>query len=186
MRTPFMILLLTATITGLAGCGADGAGSSDAAINPCSPEAPPEEIALEGSPAADGATLHDVVAVEYAFTGVPSTLPPGPHGFRLSTEGEELHELALVRLDDDRPLDVLLDLPEDEQEGVVEYIGGVAACPGTTSPEPLGADLEPGRYALVCYVPVGTTPDLRGDELLEAYENPPHYARGMTTEVTVG
>lgn len=159
---------------------------ADEEINPCSPEAPDEAVGLEGDPAEPGAPVIDVVAVEYAFEGVPATLPAGPHGFRLIGEGEEFHELALVRVDDERPLAELLELPEDEQEEVTTYVGGVTACPQETSPEPLGADLTPGRYALLCFVPVGTTPDLEGDDLLAAYENAPHFVEGMVAEFSVG
>lgn len=153
-------------------------------VNPCSPDATPEETALEGGPPVEGATIHDIRAVEYRFDGVPETITAGPHGFRLIGAGEELHELALVRVGDDRPIDDLLNLPEPEQQTAIPYLGGVTACPGTTS-EPLGAELEPGRYALLCFVPVGTTPDLRGDDLLEAYEHAPHYTEGMIAEIVV-
>ena len=139
-------------------------------VNPCSPDAPPEETALEGEPPVAGASIHDIRAVEYRFEDVPETLPAGPHGFRLIGAGEEFHELALVRVEDDRPIEELLDLSEAEQETAILYLGGVTACPGTTS-EALGAELEPGRYALICFIPVGTTPGLRGDDLLAAYEH---------------
>ncbi|MBA2281914.1 MAG: hypothetical protein H0W25_11890 [Acidimicrobiia bacterium] len=184
---------------GLAACGDGGSSTAttseaddvaagaeeEAEVNPCSPEAPAEETALEGEPAAPGAPITDVVAVDYAFEGVPETLPSGEHGFTLSGTGDEFHELALVRVDDDRPVEEIFDLPESEQEAISEYLGGITACPGETSAEPLGASLEPGRYVLVCFVPVGTTPDLRGDALPAAYENPPHFTEGMVAELTV-
>lgn len=187
-------LALTILFSGVAivGCGDDdpppSASGDDAAeeeVNPCSPDAPAEATALEGEPAAEGAPITDVVGVEYRFEDVPTTLPAGPHGFRLIGEGDEFHELALIRVNDDRPIETLLELPEDEQEEVTEYIGGLTACPGETSEEALGVTLEPGRYALVCFVPVGTTPDLTGDELLAAYENPSHLIEGMSAEIVV-
>lgn len=205
MRIPTVptVLVAAGLFASLAACGDDdptpsatadatttspptsAAGSADEEIKPCSSEAPAEAVGLEGDPAEPGAPIVDVVAVEYAFEGVPATLPAGPHGFRLIGEGEEFHELALLRVDDERPIAELLELPEEEQEEVSTYIGGITACPQETSPEALGATLTPGRYALVCFVPVGTTPELRGDDLLAAYENAPHFAEGMVAELTV-
>ncbi len=154
-------------------------------INPCSPEADPEETALEGDAAPVGATIHHIRGLEYRFDGVPQRLPAGPHGFRLVGAGAEFHEMALVRVESDRPVTELLDLPEKEQEKVIPYLGGVTACPGTTSAEAVGGNLTPGRYALVCFIPVGTTPDLRGADLLAAYEHAPHFTEGMIAEFTV-
>lgn len=191
-----MALLLAAVASfAVAACGNDdpaaggattttAAQETEEAVNPCSPEAPPEETALEGEPPAAGATIHDIRAVEYRFEDVPKTLPAGPHGFRVVGAGAEFHELALVRVEDDRPIEELLDLPEEEQEKAIPYLGGVTACPGKTS-EALGAELSPGRYAFICFVPVGTTPDLRGADLLAAYEHAPHFAEGMVAEITV-
>ncbi len=195
---PNASILLVACFAGMlaVACGDDNPPSANGSvttvaegeaeeINPCSPEAPPEETALEGDPVAVGAPITDIVATEYRFDEVPATLPAGPHGFRLIGEGEEFHELALIRVDDDRPVVDLLELSEDEQEEATTYIGGVTACPGKTSPEALGVDLEPGRYTLLCFVPVGTSPDLEGDDLLDAYENDPHFTEGMVAEFTV-
>lgn len=194
-RTLTALLLTGIAAVTITACGDDdndiagettttATAGAEEVINPCSPDAPPEETALEGEPPADGATIHDIRAVEYQFEDVPDTLPAGPHGFRLIGAGEEFHELALVRVEDDRPIEELFDLPEAEQETAIPYLGGVTACPGTTS-EALGAELEPGRYALICFIPVGTTPDLHGDDLLAAYEHAPHFTEGMLAEIIV-
>lgn len=191
-RTLTAFLLAGIAAVTITACGDDGDIAEEATtttgteedVNPCSPDAPPEETALEGESPTAGATIHDIRAVEYRFEDVPETLAAGQHGFRLIGAGEEFHELALVRVEDDRLIEELLDLPESEQETAIPYLGGVTACPGTTS-EALGAELEPGRYALLCFVPVGTTPDLRSDYLLAAYENAPHFTEGMLAEITV-
>jgi hypothetical protein len=191
------ILFLIAGITLVAASCADppqprsdsaaGAGPSEKApANPCGPDADEEGSAVEGSKAPEDATIHDVTAVEYEFQGAPTRLAAGPHGFRLVSAGEEFHELALVRVDSDQPVSDLLELPEDEQAKVMPYIGGVTACPGETSPDAVGGFLQPGRYALLCFVPTGTRPDLRGKDLLAAYENPPHFTHGMVAEILVG
>ena len=190
------ILFMAAGISLLAGGCADdskpnanssteAAATEDEPVNPCAPEADAEGTAVEGSKAPGDAVIHDITAVEYEFQGAPSRLPAGPHGFRLRSAGTEFHELALVRVESDRPVTELLELSEEEQEKAMPYVGGVTACPGATSPEAVGGVLEPGRYALLCFVPVGTTPQLRGKELLQAYENEPHLAHGMVAEITV-
>lgn len=164
----------------------DRAGGDDLPVNPCSPDAPAEETGLEGNPPKRGATIVAVSGHEYRFGGLDDSYPAGEYGFTLEGAGNEFHELALIRIADPerRSVAELLELPEDESEAVTEYVGGVTACPGSTS-EALGASLEPGRYALVCFVPVGTTPELEGAELAEAYENAPHFTEGMAHEFEV-
>ena len=154
-------------------------------VNPCAPGADEEGSAVEGSKAPEGATIHDITAVEYEFRAAPAHLAPGPHGFRLVSAGKEFHELALVRVESDRPVSELLELSEKEQEKLLPYIGGVTACPGKTSQDAVGGVLAPGRYALLCFVPVGTTADLRGKALLAAYEHAPHFTHGMVAEILV-
>ncbi len=160
--------------------------TTEEVINPCSPEASPDETALEGETAAPGTPMVDVKAHDEGYRGVPATLPAGPRGFRLVGAGDEFHEMALIRLQEGEKRSVLdlLDLHESTNKDPFEYVGGVTACPGDTS-EALGADLTPGRYALVCFVPAGTTPDLEGPELLAVYERPPHYQTGMLAEFVV-
>jgi hypothetical protein len=46
-------------------------------------------------------------------------------------------------------------------------------------------DLEPGRYVIACFLPVGATPE--NMEALESGElqGPPHFTQGMLEEFTV-
>ncbi len=161
--------------------------ASDELINPCDPAADPAETAVEGDVASFETPVLDVVALESRFVGVPPVLPTGPYGFRLVGAGDEFHELALIRVKagEDRSVRQLIDATEAGGKADYRYLGGVVACPGLVSPEPLGVELEPGRYAMVDLVPVGTTPDLEGEDLLAAYENPSHYTQGMIAEFRV-
>jgi hypothetical protein len=116
----------------------------------------------------------DVTAVDYAFEGLPETLPAGPVSFALTNEGTEEHEMIVVRRNDGetRPVEELLELPEAEVEQVVTFTGATFAQPGDTGY--LAADLDAGGYVALCFIPVG------GGE-----DGPPHFTEGMVTEFEV-
>jgi len=61
--------------------------------------------------------------------------------------------------------------------------GASFAAPGES--DTLFVDLEPGGYVIVCFLPVGATPD--NMEALESGELqcPPHFTEGMVEEFTV-
>ena len=155
----------------------------------------------------------EVTAVDYAFEGLPETIEAQTTGFALTNGGGEVHELAVMRINDgvDQSIEELLELPEEEAETMVEFVGGVFAEPGEGDTAFLR--LEPGRYAALCFLPVGST----SMEVLEQAEaaaseapsapagdaptaaaspapgasegqpqlGPPHFTQGMTAEFTV-
>jgi hypothetical protein len=128
-----------------------------------------------------GGATTDVTAVDYAFEGVGETLPAGAHTFTFANEGEEPHELVILRIKDENDsIDELLQLPEEEGRARVEEAGGTFALPGEAG-EPAQVDLEAGKYAFVCFIPVGTT----GESPEETGDGPPHFVEGMVTEFTV-
>jgi hypothetical protein len=127
-----------------------------------------------------------VSAVEYSFSGIPDTLPAGLTAFEFSNEGQELHEMVVFRINEGvtQSVEELLQLPEEEAGELASDVAGTFAMPGESNVT--FVDLEPGRYAFVCFVPVGTTPE--NVEALESGEEeggPPHFTQGMFTEVTV-
>ncbi|MGH9165542.1 MAG: hypothetical protein ACRDZW_08545 [Acidimicrobiales bacterium] len=116
-----------------------------------------------------------VTGVDYAFQGLPATLEAGPASFEFTNGGKEGHELQLLRINDDvpQPIAELLTLPRDQAEAKVTSVGGVEPQePGKS--DYLVADLKPGRYAAVCFLPVG------GGE-----EGPPHFTQGMVASFEV-
>lgn len=126
----------------------------------------------------------EVTAVDYAFEGVPDSVPAGPVAVTLTNDGAEVHELALVRINDDvgEPFEEVLQLPEEQARESVSFSGQVFAFPGVSDTAFL--DLEPGRFGVACFIPVGSTPQAveSGDEV----EGPPHaIAEGMLAEFTV-
>lgn len=123
----------------------------------------------------------EVTATNYAFDGLPAELDAGIVSFDLTNEGEDVHELLLVRKNDGvtQPAEELLALPEEEAMSLTTMVGTPAfAPPGSVAY--LVADLEPGDYMAVCFIPVGMTstdgPPSQG---------PPHAMEGMFTEFTV-
>ena len=157
-----------------------------APTNPCGPNPAAEGIGREGGPPAEGATIVEVAAVDHAFQGVDDAYPAGSYGFVFSNHGEELHELALMRVVDGegRSAEELVGLPEEEQRELAEYVGGVAACPGDRT-EVLGAELTPGRYLLLDFVPMGMRADLPDDAVADVLDNPPHFIDGMFADFRV-
>ena len=127
-----------------------------------------------------------VTAREYEFEGDLDGLQAGMNGLGFENGGTELHEMVLFRMNDDttESIDELLALPEEEAEGKVTEAGGAFGFPGDT--DTLFVDLDPGRYAIVCFLPVGATPDnLEALESGEFDDAPPHFTQGMFREFTV-
>jgi hypothetical protein len=153
--------------------------------------------ANQAASAACGANETRVTAVNYAFQGMPTTLEPGRRLFRLRNSGTELHEMILLRkkTTTTESFDQILALGAENQEEAEEKVdeaGAVFAFPAPAGgPEPADSsvflDLTPGQYAVVCFIPVGLTPDAAeaAEQTGQEPEGPPHFTRGMKTEFTV-
>ena len=127
-----------------------------------------------------------VTAREYEFEGDLDGLEAGMNGLGFENGGTELHEMVLFRINDDatESIDELLALPEEEAQGKVTDAGGAFGFPGDT--DTVFVDLDPGRYAIVCFLPVGATPDnMEALESGEFDDAPPHFTQGMFREFTV-
>lgn len=123
----------------------------------------------------------ELIAVDYAYQNAPETIEAGRVGLSLDNQGTEVHEIAVLRINDDVDLSVaeLLELPEEEAQSMVEFKGVVFAAPETSSSAVV--DLETGRYAFVCFIPVGAT----SMDMFEEVSGPPHFTQGMFTEIEV-
>jgi hypothetical protein len=100
-----------------------------------------------------------------------------------TNDGTEFHEIYLGQLPEgeDRSLDDLLSLPEDQQPETTEK-AFVLAPPGAQTY--VTAELDPGRYVAICFVPVGATPEaLESGAPLD--EEDSHFMHGMLAELTV-
>lgn len=127
-----------------------------------------------------GWNVVDVTGVEYAFQGVGPELPAGVTSFEFTNGGAaELHEMVVFRRNDGvtETVEELLALPEEEVGTKVTPVAGTGAGPGDS--EYAVADLTPGTYAMLCFIPSGTTgEDVEGT-------GPPHFTQGMVHEFTV-
>jgi uncharacterized cupredoxin-like copper-binding protein len=115
-----------------------------------------------------------VTAVDYAFQGVPASIPAGTYAMELTNSGSEEHEMILFRKKPGvtQSIEEIVNLPEDQSDSLVEF-GGAAFAPPGESGSTL-AELEPGEYGMACFIPVGGAED-----------GPPHFTRGMLAEFTV-
>lgn len=121
----------------------------------------------------------DITAVDYEYQGIPQTLTAGTYGLVLTNEGQEWHEVIIAKKGDGvtESFEELLQLPEEEALQKVTNLGAAFAGPGSVSGTVV--DLEPGEYAALCFIPVGTT------GLDVQAEGPPHFTEGMVHEFTV-
>jgi S-formylglutathione hydrolase FrmB len=146
----------------------------------------------------------EVGGVEYAYTGLPTSLPAGSK-LTFRNDGAEVHEMVVVRVADDttETLEELLAIDAEgrnpAKEGLVEFISDqrFIAAPGTTAQGTLPLQRE-GRYIAVCFIPQGLT-DISlvpllgpGTVLADApaevqaiMANPLHHKLGMIQEFTV-
>ena len=118
----------------------------------------------------------DVTGVDFAFEGVPETIEAGTVAFKFTnaTEADEEHEMIVFRRADGVTLgfEELLELSEEESVDKIEFKTAAFAPPGGKGATL--AELDPGAYAMVCFIPVG------GGE-----DGPPHFIEGMIQEFSV-
>ena len=142
---------------------------------------------------------YEVTLSDYEFTGLPDEVAAGSTLTVVNTATTELHELVAIRLPDDeeRSVEELLALPEAELGAILG-----AGPPATVLLAPPGGEQipavgdgtlsEPGRYAIICSIPTGASPE----EYMSAAAasngappqvagGPPHMVHGMFAELTV-
>lgn len=149
-----------------------------------SPSAPAPAASVPAGPAIT------VVATDYHFGGLPTSVPVGTT-IGLTNQGAELHEIVLFRKNDGvtQTFDELLQLPEDQALQYVTPVGNgdpVYAAPGETAATTLTLDSE-GEYIALCFIPQGLSempaPDATLDPALASAT--PHFMLGMVQTFTV-
>jgi hypothetical protein len=146
------------------------------------------------------ATL-DVTLSEYTFGGLPEEVPAGITVVNALNTGEQVHEILVLRVNDDVTLtaEEIAALPEEEAAQYASFVGIGFAFPGAVGHAFL--DLTPGRYIALCYLPVGATPEIIAQlpdgppdpatlasappEVVAVMEASPHFMEGMIQEFTV-
>ena len=113
------------------------------------------------------------VATEFAFEG-PDSLPAGDVTMTMDNQGKQMHELVLGELLEGKTMDdvhrLLMKGPPKNPPKWFRNVSGTGAKPGETGT--LEAELTPGTYAMLCFVPDKAT-------------KKPHVVLGMMKEVTV-
>jgi hypothetical protein len=153
--------------------------------------------ACGGSGAVEGTI--EITGQDYAFEGVPEIAASGAELTFTNGSEAEFHEMVAFRVVDgeERTLEELLELPEEESESLIEFQGVLVAMPGENgfNPEAEGTSVtlgEAGRYAIVCFIPQGADPAVVEEAMAGATEGPPdlgdgtpHAFLGMAAEFQV-
>lgn len=184
-RPARLLLLSVVAATAVATCGGVGASPPGDA----SPSV--DASGAAGSPPASGAAADITVsAVDYRFEGMPATVESGTV-LGLRNDGQELHEMAVYRRNDDvtQSFEDILALPPDEGIKLVTEAGVVFAAPGEEAADTVTVT-EPGDYVMLCFVPVGMKelpsqdPNASPGGTPPA-DGPPHFTQGMIHTFTV-
>jgi hypothetical protein len=76
----------------------------------------------------------EITANEYSFQDVPRGLSAGEHRFQLKNDGDEAHEMVIIRFKEGvGSVDEVLALPEEEAMANVDVVGVAQAAPGEKS-----------------------------------------------------
>ncbi len=196
------VALAAGLVIGLTACS----GDEDAKLDTAAPEPTEQEADAVVEHAADepaqesyddGAADIEVELVDFAYVGLPDRVPAGARLSVVNTADEELHELVAFRLPDEeeRGVPELIQLPPEELGPVLgEPTAVLLAAPGGPQISAVGDGTmdDPGRYAILCFIPTGVAPE---DYLAAAAETesgppqveggPPHFVQGMYAELIV-
>jgi len=123
--------------------------------------------------APEGATEADLGLVEFAFNLTTLSFPVGDVTFQASNDGEQPHEMIVAKMPEDVTLEEALQAEDVEALGVEDIAFFAPINPGAEATWTV-TDLEPGRYAYVCFIPDEGDP-----------EGTPHALKGMVGEFTV-
>ncbi len=153
--------------------GADGIPHlAKGMVQPLTVTAPPSDRPAEPE------ALGTVGLNDFTFSGVPTTLPEGRTTLKVTNQGQEPHEMTVLRLEGinaQQALEILTAPPGGEAPSgppPFKDAGGFQAImPGQSGWATL--DLQAGENSAVCFVPS------------PANEVAPHLALGMITPITV-
>jgi uncharacterized cupredoxin-like copper-binding protein len=116
------------------------------------------------------ARLVTVTGADFTFDA-PETIPAGVTEFRFVNKGPSIHHMQILKLIDGKTFEDLgtaLANPGPPPAWIKMLGGPNAPAPGTESNATL--TLEPGNYAIICFVDIG---------------GPPHFTKGMVRQLTV-
>lgn len=206
-RSVALVAACLVTAVSFSACGSDDDTATDSPVETTATTETPDEGTGTDAPVETTATTVPtdsptgetivVTAVDYGFEGLPETVPVGTK-ISLVNEGNEPHEFVAMPIpaEETRSVEELVQLPEEELGavfGAAEPATVILAATGQTDvPGAVVGDgtlTEPGRYIIVCFLPVGSD-----DSVLESEGPPPegdgpqampHVMQGMYAELTV-
>lgn len=115
----------------------------------------------------------DISLKDFTFV-VPSNMPAGPAILKVTNQGPQTHEIDLTKLHDGKnAADLKNWLSSTNPNGPppADFAGGMGAlAPGSSGW--LKTSLQPGNYAVLCFVP-------------DAKTGKPHFMLGMVSQFTV-
>jgi hypothetical protein len=124
-----------------------------------------------------------VTGIEYEFQGLPTTLPAGKTAFQFTDNGAEIHELEVLRIKGKDSAKKLAGLSEKELSKKAEEVGSTFAMQGQSGYA--FADMsKPGRYAVLCHLPVGSTSEQAAEQAAKKHAKT-HAQEGMFATITV-
>lgn len=140
----------------------------------------------------------EVELADFSFDGLPASVPAGTRLTVTNSSPVELHKLSALPLPpgEDRSVEELLALPGAEQAAILRVTPATVLVAGPGGPQVAeigdGTLTVPGRYLLICAVPVGLDPDEYLDALAGDGRRPrvsgdgaPHFRLGMVADIVV-
>lgn len=126
----------------------------------------------------------EVTTIDTAFEGMPDELEGGVTAFLVTNEGDQMHELLMLRRLDGvtETWAELLEMPEEEAMAKTT-VAGAGFVPMTGSVTLVVADLEAGDHLAICFVPGGSM--MHEDGEMTEGTGPPHFVDGMIREFSV-
>jgi hypothetical protein len=188
----------------LAACGGDDDNATPtttaaAATTPATPTTSGTGTTMDhGSMPMD----HPMVAIDafdYRFDGMPTEVAVGTRFSFKNTSTKEFHEMVAIRIPDTekRSVQELTQLTEAQTDAIfadVEPAFVFVAPPGADGMPVVGDGTitEPGRYAVICSIPIGADPakvmaamQSESDGPPNLGDGPPHFTAGMFAELNV-
>ena len=201
-RTRLAALAAAGVLTlSLAACGDDDDDAGDATTAPAATAAPADETT---APAADTTDHNEhqtvqVDGIDYGFENLPAEVPAGTMLTFRNTSDKEFHEMVVMRIPDEetRSVEELAALPPEESDAIFAEVMPAlvsVAAPGEEGTPVLGDGTiaDPGRYAVICFIPVGADPAVVAEAMQtessgppDLGDGPPHVSAGMHGELLV-
>jgi len=188
-RAAAMTIVLGLTV---AACGGDDSTATTAA---------PATTTTTTAATTTSTSAENVVEVgmhDFAFVGLPESVPAGTRLEVVNHAESELHELVVFKLADGEERKAA-DLAGLDPRGLETALGApvmvLLAAPGGDQIAAIGDGTltEPGRYVVFCFIPTGVDPQVYLEAAAQPQDGPPqiegagtpHFAHGMHADLIV-